>query len=184
MLSASRCRKNLFRNIKYQVILEVFKSNHLQAYEKEYWRLSSYKRIIRKDHQNFLFQKTEISYHKSSLCKKDGKIFCNKRVMVKAGIPSSISKETVHRLLPMKNLKWTHFRRKELCPKMTWNWDFSLLKKLIENLQLPTTTKYEIIRKLLLEIVEFNLLKSEHYYQEQNLQMISYLFNKFQRSRW
>ena len=30
---------DLFRNIKVQIILEVFKSNHLQAYEKEYWRL-------------------------------------------------------------------------------------------------------------------------------------------------
>ena len=28
-------------NIKYEVIVKVFKSNHLQAYEKEYWRLSS-----------------------------------------------------------------------------------------------------------------------------------------------
>ena len=38
-LSRSRCRKDLFRNIKDEIILEVFKSNHLQAYEKEYWRL-------------------------------------------------------------------------------------------------------------------------------------------------
>ena len=38
-LSTSRCRKDLFRNIKGEIILEVFKSNHLQAYEKEYWRL-------------------------------------------------------------------------------------------------------------------------------------------------
>ena len=38
-LSTSRCRKDLFRNIKDEIILEVFKSNHLQAYEEEYWRL-------------------------------------------------------------------------------------------------------------------------------------------------
>ena len=38
-LSTSRCRKDLFRNIKNEIILEVFKSNHLQAYEEEYWRL-------------------------------------------------------------------------------------------------------------------------------------------------
>ena len=38
--------KNLFRNIKYEIILEVIKNNHFQAYEKEYWRLSGYKRII------------------------------------------------------------------------------------------------------------------------------------------
>ena len=39
-LPTSRCRKDLFRNIKDEIILEVFKSNHLQAYEEEYWRLS------------------------------------------------------------------------------------------------------------------------------------------------
>ena len=39
-LSTSRCKEDLFRNIKDDIILEVFKSNHLQAYEKEYWRLS------------------------------------------------------------------------------------------------------------------------------------------------
>ena len=39
VLSTSRCRKDLFRNIKDEIILEVFKSNQLQAYEKEYWRL-------------------------------------------------------------------------------------------------------------------------------------------------
>ena len=47
------------------------------------------------------------------------------------------------------------------------------------------TMKYEIIRKLMvLETVEVNLLKSAHYYQKQNLQMIPYLFNRFQRSKW
>ena len=35
LLSASRCRIALFRNIKYEIILEVFKSNHLQGYGKE-----------------------------------------------------------------------------------------------------------------------------------------------------
>ena len=52
----------------YEIILEVFKSNHLQAYKKEYWRLSGYKRIIRDDHQNCLFDKREISYDKASAC--------------------------------------------------------------------------------------------------------------------
>ena len=73
LLSASRCTKKLFRNIKYEIILEVFKSNHLQAYGKEgkeYWRLSRYKRIIREDHQNCLFDKREISYDKPRDCKK------------------------------------------------------------------------------------------------------------------
>ena len=38
-LSTSRCRKDLFRIIKDEIILEVYKSNHLQAYEEEHWRL-------------------------------------------------------------------------------------------------------------------------------------------------
>ena len=37
-LSTSRCRKYLFRNIKDEIILEVFKSNHLQTYEQDDWR--------------------------------------------------------------------------------------------------------------------------------------------------
>ena len=45
---------DLFRNIKYKIILEVFKSNHLQAYENEYWGLSCYESIIKEDRQNCL----------------------------------------------------------------------------------------------------------------------------------
>ena len=56
-------------------MLEVFKSNHLQAYEKEYWRLSGYDKIIRVDHQNCLFGKREISYEKPSACKKRWETF-------------------------------------------------------------------------------------------------------------
>ena len=37
-----KMQENLFGNIKYKIILEVFKSNHPQAYEKEYWRLEEY----------------------------------------------------------------------------------------------------------------------------------------------
>ena len=37
------------------------------------------------------------------------------------------------------------------------------------------TMKYEIIRKpMVIERVEVNLLKSAHYYQKQNLQMMPY----------
>ena len=50
--------------------MEVFKINHLQAYEEKYWRLSAYERIIREDHQNCLFDKREVSYDKPSACKK------------------------------------------------------------------------------------------------------------------
>ena len=40
VLSISKCRKELFRNIKVKIILEVFKRNHMFTYEKEYWRFS------------------------------------------------------------------------------------------------------------------------------------------------
>ena len=43
--------------MKDEIILEVLKSKHLHAYEKEYWRLNGYKTIIREDHQNDLFGK-------------------------------------------------------------------------------------------------------------------------------
>ena len=55
--------------------MEVLKSNHLQAHGKEYWRLSGYKRIIREDHKNCLFDKREISYDKSSACEKRWETF-------------------------------------------------------------------------------------------------------------
>ena len=66
MLSALRDRKNVFRKIKDEIIMEVFKSNHLQPYEREYWRLRGYEKIIREDHQNCLFDKKEMSYDKPS----------------------------------------------------------------------------------------------------------------------
>ena len=45
---------DLFRNIKYKTILEVFKTNHLQAYENKYWGLSCYESKIKEDRQNCL----------------------------------------------------------------------------------------------------------------------------------
>ena len=56
----------LFRNIKDKIILEVFKSNHLQAYEKEYWKVSGHERIIKEGRQNCVTK----SYHKPSAFKK------------------------------------------------------------------------------------------------------------------
>ena len=38
--------------------------------------------------------------------------YCKKTVMVKAGIPLTISGETVGRVLQNTDLKWTHFQRK------------------------------------------------------------------------
>ena len=64
--SASRCRKNLFKNFKDEIILEVFKINHLQAYEKEHWRLRGYEKIVKEEHQNCLLHKREIFYGKTS----------------------------------------------------------------------------------------------------------------------
>ena len=55
----------LIRYIKDEIILKVFKSNHLQAYKKEYWRLRGYERINSEDHQNCLFDKREIFYDKA-----------------------------------------------------------------------------------------------------------------------
>ena len=113
MLSASRCRKKLFRNIKYEIILEVFKTNHLKVYEKEYWILSCYERIIREDHQNLSFpQKRNILQKTKCFQEEMGKFLVKKGVLVKAGIPPSINKETVRRVLRKTDLKWTHFQRK------------------------------------------------------------------------
>ena len=39
--------------------------------------------------------------------------------MLKAGIPLSISEKTICRLLQKTDLKWNHFKRKEIMFKMT-----------------------------------------------------------------
>ena len=99
-LSASRCTKNLFRNIKDEIILDAFKSNHQQAYEKEHWRLRGYERIIRENHQNCLTKEIYIYLMTNqALPRSDGKLFCKIRVMVKASIPPSITEETVRGVL-------------------------------------------------------------------------------------
>ena len=51
----------------------------MQVYEKEYWRLSGYERIIREVHQNCLFPKTETSFDKPSACKKRYETFFIKK---------------------------------------------------------------------------------------------------------
>ena len=70
-----KMQEKIIRYIKDEIILEVFKSNHLQAYEREYWRLNGYKRIIREDHQNCLFHKREVSYDKPRACRKRWQTF-------------------------------------------------------------------------------------------------------------
>ena len=48
--------------------------------------------------------------------KRDGKLLC-KKVMVKAGIPPSITEETVRRVLRKTGLKWTRVQRKGILTK-------------------------------------------------------------------
>ena len=54
---------------------------------------------------------------KQVLARKDGKLFCKKRVMGKACIPPSISEETVRKIVQKSDLKWTHFQIKEILTK-------------------------------------------------------------------
>ena len=51
------------------------------------------------------------------LARRNRNFFCRKRVLVKAVIPPSISKETVCRVMPKTDLKWTHFQRKGIMSK-------------------------------------------------------------------
>ena len=46
------------------------------------------------------------------MARRDEKPFCKKKVMVKAGIPPSISEEIVRKVLQKTDLKWTHFQSK------------------------------------------------------------------------
>ena len=53
---------SLIQKYHDEIIVEVFKRKHLKAYGKEYWSLSAlsgYDRIIREDHQDYLFVKRE-----------------------------------------------------------------------------------------------------------------------------
>ena len=52
-----------------------------------------------------------------ALARRDGKLSRKKRVMVKAGVPPSISEETVRKVVQKTDLKWTHFQRKGILTK-------------------------------------------------------------------
>ena len=52
-----------------------------------------------------------------ALARRDGKLFCKKRVTVKASTPPSISEETVRKVLQKTVLKWTHFQGKGILTK-------------------------------------------------------------------
>ena len=121
------------------------------------------------------------------LARRDRKLFCKKRVMRKAGIPSSISEETVRKVLQKTDLKWTHFQRKEILTKNDLKLRLKFARKVCRKCAMCNTMKYEIIRKpMVLQRVEINLLKSAHYYYNQNFFVDHSLliFNEFQRSKW
>ena len=52
-----------------------------------------------------------------ALERRDGKLFCQKRVMGKAAIPPSICDETVSKVMQMTDLRWTHVQRKGILTK-------------------------------------------------------------------
>ena len=60
-------------------------------------------------------------------------------------------------------------------------------RKVCRKCAMCSTMKYEIIRKpMVLQRVEINLLKSAHYYYNQNffVDVSLLIFNEFQRSKW
>ena len=82
--------------------------------------------------------------------------------MVKAGIPPSISKETVRRVLQKTDQhEMDSFLEKR---NIDQKWLIILLEKFVVNVQC-NYMKYEIIKKpMIIERVKVNLLKSAHYY--------------------
>ena len=84
VLSASRCKKNLFRNTKDEIILE--------------GSMVTIRRDMEKEGKTVCSTKEKYLATKQALARIYRCIFV-KRVIVKAGIPSSISKETVRRVL-------------------------------------------------------------------------------------
>ena len=126
-LSTSRFKKGLFRNVKNEIIL--VKSNHLQTYKKilETER-QIYERIVRENRQNYLINKTEISYDKASAFQNRQENFCAKRVMVKAGISLSISEETV---LQRTGLKWSRVQGKGILTKNDLTFRLKIVPKVL-----------------------------------------------------
>ena len=73
--------------------------------------------------------------------------------MVKAGIPSSISEDTVHKLLQKTDLKWTHFQRKGIMSKN----DLKLRLKFARKVYRKHTTCNNIWNMKSSESLYFNL---------------------------
>ena len=87
-----------------------------------------------------------------------------KKVTVKAGIPPSISEETIRRLLKKTVLKWTHFLRKGIISEN----DLKLRLKFVRKVYRKRGTcnyEYQVMRKhMVQERVEFKLFKTARYY--------------------
>ena len=84
--------------------------------------------------------------------------------MGKAGIPPSISKKTVRKVVQKTDLKWTHFQRKEILTKNELKLRLKFARKVSRKCAM-CNYQIEIIRKpMVLQRVEINLLKSAHYY--------------------
>ena len=71
---------------------------------------------MREDHQNCSTKEKCLTINQA-LARRDKKLFCKKRIMVKASNPPFISEETVRKVLQKTNLKWTHFQRKGILTK-------------------------------------------------------------------
>ena len=117
MLSISRCRKDLFRKTKDEIIPEVIKSKHLQTYQKEYWRHSDYESVFRQDHLTYLFDNEGLSYNKglsyNCLQEQIGN-FSVKRVMVK---PRHSAIYLRGDSLRNSGFKWSHAKEKGISTK-------------------------------------------------------------------
>ena len=116
---------------------------------------------------------------KQLLARRDGRRFCKNKG--KAGIPVSISKKTVGRVLQKPDLKWTHFQRNAILTKN----DLKLRPKFVQKVCCKRAMCYceiwNIRKPMVLETVAVDLLRSAHYYEKQNWNLISYLFNQFER---
>ena len=111
MLSATRWRKKLFRNIKYKIILDVKKTTICLHMKKNIWDLVVTKELG-KTTKTVCSTKKKYLTKNQALWRRNGKLFCRKKVLVKAYIPPSISKNTVCRVLRKTDLKWTQFQGK------------------------------------------------------------------------
>ena len=113
-LSTSICRKEVFRNIKDETILEVFKSNLLQIYEKNTGDLVA---DLRKNNQgrppNISVRQKSYMLQQTKCLQEKMRNFC-----LRAVIALSIGEETARRVLGKASLKWTPVQTEGILTKM------------------------------------------------------------------